>query len=56
MKAMSGPLQMGLATMVLMVAAPLLGLVSFRKMGLIQRYSEGTQRWIKALHRQVTAP
>ncbi|KXZ44862.1 hypothetical protein GPECTOR_61g815 [Gonium pectorale] len=45
----------GLATLVLSILMPLWGLVSFRRMGLIQRFPERWQPLIKTLHRQLGA-
>jgi len=45
--------QVGLATMLLSLGSPLLGLVSFRRMGIIQRFPERLQPRIKWLHRQL---
>ncbi|GLC46618.1 hypothetical protein PLESTB_001223600 [Pleodorina starrii] len=43
----------GLATLVLSILMPLWGLVSFRRMGFIQRFPERWQPRIKAAHRQL---
>ncbi|PNW82466.1 hypothetical protein CHLRE_06g280100v5 [Chlamydomonas reinhardtii] len=43
----------GLATLILSVLMPLWGLVSFRRMGIIQKFPERWQPRIKALHRQL---
>ncbi|GLI61584.1 hypothetical protein VaNZ11_004000 [Volvox africanus] len=43
----------GLATLILSILMPLWGLVSFRRMGIIQRFPEVWQPRIKAAHRQL---
>ena len=45
----------GLATFILAVIAPLGGLISFRKLGLLQRFPDKLQPRIKWLHRNVSA-
>lgn len=49
------PPQLGLLTLVLTAASPLLGTVSFRKLGLIQRLPEQYHSRIKKAHRLVSA-
>ncbi len=46
--------QVGLATLVLSVVAPLGGTVSFRRLGIIQRFPDRLQPLIKTLHRQAS--
>mmetsp|Transcript_30061 Transcript_30061/g.66602 ORF Transcript_30061/g.66602 Transcript_30061/m.66602 type:complete len:240 (+) Transcript_30061:50-769(+) len=45
----------GLATLILSVVAPLNGVVSFRKLGIIQKFPEKWQPRLKWLHRRIGA-
>ena len=45
---------MGLLTFVLALASPALGTLSFRRLGLIQRFPEDWQPRLKWLHRLVS--
>lgn len=45
--------QFGLATIILSFLMPVWGLVSFRRMGIIQRFPERLQPLIKMMHRQL---
>ncbi len=45
--------QCGLASLILSILAPLQGVISFRKLGIIQKFPERLQPSIKALHRSV---
>lgn len=47
--------KVGILTLALAAAAPLLGAASFRRLGLIQRFPEGWRAHIKWLHRLVSA-
>ena len=47
------PAQAGLATLVLAAVAPLGGLVSFRRLGLIDRFPDSWHAAIKWAHRKV---
>lgn len=45
--------KVGLLTFCLALASPLLGALSFRRLGLVQRFPEGWQPRLKWLHRLV---
>jgi cytochrome b-561 domain-containing protein 2 len=48
--------KVGLLTFLLALAAPLLGMLSFRRLGLIQRFPPDWQPRLKWLHRLVGLP
>jgi cytochrome b-561 domain-containing protein 2 len=47
--------KMGLLTFLLALASPLLGALSFRRLGLVQRFPQDWQPRLKWLHRLVSA-
>ena len=46
-------LQFGLASLILSVASPLLGLISFKRLGLINKFPEQWHSTLKWAHRRV---